>query len=166
MTDESIQGIEEFRILCPYCDSVLVRDFDWSDIEEDDIDSAPEPDWGMDCPHVAVFRVWSYIDAEMRASWTDEVNRLTAAIAEERDEDEEAPTLDDLLDNLVDQQEDCPGWVASLIPGIEATLIDEYLEKGAGPRGGGPTFTILLMNRRAIEVGAEKSHKEKGLTAV
>jgi len=139
------QSFLNFKIRCPFCNALLVEDFDITEVNEDQADKLPDPVWQIDCPHVAAYRVWGYVDAEIRLDWEGEVLGLVSAF--EREEEEPA-NVDTLLDFLAEDIDSSIGWVQKVLPNTECCLVNEYVEKCAGPHEGGPTFTILLMRNR------------------
>lgn len=139
MTNRSLLN---FKIRCPFCDALLVEDFDSTEVQEDRIEEMPDPVWNLDCPHVAAHRVWGYVEGEIHPDWNVEVLELISAF--EREE-EGLGDLDTLLDFLSEDIDTGSRWVNKLLPNIECSLVNKYLEKCAGPNEGGPTFTILLL---------------------
>lgn len=134
----------EVNILCPFCEELLVKDYDidllvqnLSDSEEvsELEENLPEPIWSLSCPHVAATCVWGFTEAEASTSWKDIMESFLLEFSDYN-------SLDYLLD----------GWNAelekkfnSIYPDFEVRYINVYVEQFKGLKEGGPRFLILLI---------------------
>jgi hypothetical protein len=134
-------GVIEFK--CPYCGALLLRDYDISEIDEEILDDLPNPIWAFDCPHVATYGVWGYLDVETSPFWLAELELICKCI-----DPESELSVGDLLPALAEEETNYRDILAENLPTLEIAFLDQYIEKGAGVQGGGPTFQVLLINKK------------------
>lgn len=135
------------EIHCPFCDKLLVRDYDLTGLEEDDESGLPDPIWDISCPHVAAYCVWGSIETTVSTEWKTDVSAICQSL-----------TIEDGIDEFVD--DDCIIYIMndmddderqelfSRNTNMDYVFFDVYVEKFDGVSSGGPTFMILLMNRK------------------
>jgi hypothetical protein len=132
------------EIACPFCEKLLVRDYDLAEMDEDEEERLPDPIWDIQCPHVAACCVWGFLDPEVTAMWRAEVEEVCRKLGEELGECSPEDLFDYFGDddNLVTAIESCD------LPNITIKVVKEFICKNQGVKGdGGPTFMIVLMNR-------------------
>jgi hypothetical protein len=137
------------EICCPFCKKLLVRDYETSELFEEQEEALPEPVWDIDCPHVAAYCVWGYVDFVIAKRWADEVNSLCKKLQD--DDSDEGPNVEVLESVSYDDEGFAQALRSYRLPGITLRLEDIFVCKNDGPTGeGGPRFIIVLMDRRTI----------------
>lgn len=154
-----------FEVRCPYCKTQTIQLVDYSKLygyySDEKCDQIIEDEWpdGInECEHLAFWSDWAFAGTEISPKWADEIKRVSLTLLNDGTDEDLELSKDgrDLAEYLWDVFHDNSDLdiihvndvMRRTLKGYDVKLAGGYVERGAGPQGGGPTYMLIYIRRK------------------